>query len=92
MEMTLNTIEVRVLGCLAEKEMTTPEYYPLSLNALTNACNQKTNCDPVMTLEETGYILSKYPRTRHLTYSDWLAILLPLGIAAGLIALRLQGI
>jgi uncharacterized protein YceH (UPF0502 family) len=56
MEMTLNAIEVRVLGCLAEKEMTTPEYYPLSLNALTNACNQKTNREPVMTLDETDVV------------------------------------
>jgi uncharacterized protein YceH (UPF0502 family) len=56
MEMTLNAIEVRVLGCLAEKEMTTPEYYPLSLNALTNACNQKTNREPVMSLDETDIV------------------------------------
>lgn len=44
--------EVRVLGALVEKEITTPEYYPLSLNALINACNQKSNRDPVMTLDE----------------------------------------
>jgi uncharacterized protein YceH (UPF0502 family) len=56
MEMMLNAIEVRVLGCLAEKEMTTPEYYPLSLNALTNACNQKTNREPVMSLDETDIV------------------------------------
>jgi uncharacterized protein YceH (UPF0502 family) len=43
----LEAIEVRVLGALIEKEITTPEYYPLSLNALTNACNQKTNREPV---------------------------------------------
>jgi uncharacterized protein YceH (UPF0502 family) len=48
----LSEIEVRVLGALIEKETTTPEYYPLSLNALVNACNQKSNRDPVMTLEE----------------------------------------
>src|SRR5882757_1976054 len=48
----LTQIEVRVLGALVEKETTTPEYYPLSLNALVNACNQKSNRDPVMTLEE----------------------------------------
>lgn len=48
----LNEIEVRVLGALVEKETTTPDYYPLSLNALTNACNQKSNRDPVMTLDE----------------------------------------
>ncbi|HEY6301963.1 MAG TPA: DUF480 domain-containing protein [Terriglobales bacterium] len=44
--------EVRVLGSLIEKDITTPEYYPLSLNALVNACNQKTNRDPVMQLDE----------------------------------------
>jgi len=43
----LDAVEVRVLGALMEKEATTPEYYPLSLNALVNACNQKTNRDPV---------------------------------------------
>src|SRR6202008_1315699 len=48
----LSEIEVRVLGALVEKETTTPEYYPLSLNALVNACNQKSNRDPVMQLEE----------------------------------------
>ena len=47
---TLNEIETRVLGSLVEKELTTPEYYPLSLNALINACNQKSNRDPVMHL------------------------------------------
>jgi len=56
METTLNDIEVRVLGCLVEKEMTTPDYYPLTLNALTNACNQKSNRDPVLTLEETDVV------------------------------------
>ena len=48
----LNTLEVRILGCLIEKELTTPEQYPLTLNALTNACNQKSNRDPVMALED----------------------------------------
>lgn len=52
MELSINRVECRVLGCLVEKEMTTPEYYPLSLNALTNACNQKSNRDPVMALTE----------------------------------------
>lgn len=52
MDIILNGIEARVLGCLIEKELTTPEYYPLSLNALTNACNQKSNRDPLMALEE----------------------------------------
>ena len=48
----LSEIETRVLGSLVEKELTTPEYYPLSLNALVNACNQKSNRDPVMNLKE----------------------------------------
>jgi uncharacterized protein len=51
-ELHLNEIEVRVLGCLIEKDITTPDYYPLSLNALVNACNQKNNRDPVMALDE----------------------------------------
>ena len=48
----LDAVEVRVLGALIEKEATTPEYYPLSLNALLNACNQKSNREPVMELDE----------------------------------------
>jgi len=48
----LNDVEARVLGALLEKEITTPDYYPLSLNALVNACNQKSNRDPVMNLDE----------------------------------------
>ena len=48
----LDAVEARVLGCLIEKEITTPEYYPLTLNALINACNQKSNRDPVVTYEE----------------------------------------
>jgi uncharacterized protein YceH (UPF0502 family) len=48
----LSDVEARVLGCLVEKEITTPEYYPLSLNALVHACNQKSNRDPLMNLEE----------------------------------------
>jgi len=55
-EITLNDIEVRVLGSLIEKELTTPEYYPLSLNSLTNACNQKSNRDPVMALAEEDVV------------------------------------
>lgn len=53
MEFVLTPLEIRLLGCLAEKEVTTPENYPLSLNALTNACNQKTNRDPLLDLEES---------------------------------------
>jgi uncharacterized protein YceH (UPF0502 family) len=48
----LGPVEVRVLGCLIEKENTTPEYYPLTLNALVNACNQKSNRDPVVSYDE----------------------------------------
>ncbi len=50
----LTEMEARVLGALVEKELTTPEYYPLSLNALVNACNQKSNRDPVMSLDEAA--------------------------------------
>jgi uncharacterized protein len=52
MNYSLSEVEARVLGALVEKESTTPEYYPLSLNALVNACNQKSNRDPVMALDE----------------------------------------
>jgi uncharacterized protein YceH (UPF0502 family) len=48
----LDPVEVRVLGALIEKEATTPEYYPLSLNALVNACNQKSNRDPVVEYDQ----------------------------------------
>jgi uncharacterized protein len=52
MNILLNEVETRVLGALIEKDVTTPDYYPLSLNALINACNQKNNRDPVMNLDE----------------------------------------
>ena len=52
MNIVLNEMEARVLGALLEKEITTPDYYPLSLNSLVNACNQKSNRDPVMNLDE----------------------------------------
>lgn len=52
MNIVLNTTEVRVLGSLVEKDITTPDYYPLSLNALVNACNQKNNREPVTNLPE----------------------------------------
>src|SRR5256885_2827248 len=51
---TVTPTEARLLGSLVEKQLTTPEYYPLSLNALVNACNQKNNRDPVMTLDENS--------------------------------------
>ena len=52
MDILLNPAQARVLGSLVEKDITTPEYYPLSLNALVNACNQKSNREPVMSLSE----------------------------------------
>lgn len=53
MNIELTAHEARIIGCLMEKEVTTPEQYPLSLNALTNACNQKSNREPVLNLTET---------------------------------------
>jgi uncharacterized protein YceH (UPF0502 family) len=52
MEQMLSPLEARVIGCLIEKEVSTPDQYPLSLNALVNACNQKSNREPVMALGE----------------------------------------
>jgi uncharacterized protein len=52
MNMNLNLYETRVIGCLIEKAITTPDQYPLSLNALVNACNQKSNRDPILELKE----------------------------------------
>jgi uncharacterized protein YceH (UPF0502 family) len=54
MNIELSSTEARVVGCLIEKEITTPDQYPLSLNALTNACNQKTNREPVLELTEAA--------------------------------------
>jgi uncharacterized protein len=51
MSLLLDPVEVRVLGALLEKEITTPEYYPLTLNALVNACNQKSNREPVVSYD-----------------------------------------
>ncbi len=56
MNIVLNDIEVRILGCLIEKENTTPDYYPLTLNSLVNACNQKSNRNPVVSYEETSVV------------------------------------
>lgn len=53
MDTLLTPLEARVIGCLIEKEVTTPEQYPLSLNALINACNQKSNREPVLDLDES---------------------------------------
>lgn len=52
LDFELNAVEARVLGCLLEKEMATPEYYPLSLNGLVNACNQRSNREPVVSYDE----------------------------------------
>jgi uncharacterized protein YceH (UPF0502 family) len=52
----LNAVDVRVLGCLIEKDITTPDYYPLTLNALTNACNQTSNRDPVVAFGEKDVV------------------------------------
>jgi uncharacterized protein YceH (UPF0502 family) len=54
MNIEFSALEARVIGCLIEKEITTPDQYPLSLNALTNACNQKTNREPVLELAESA--------------------------------------
>ncbi|MEN8262214.1 MAG: YceH family protein [Nitrospirota bacterium] len=56
MDIVLSEIEVRILGCLIEKETTTPDYYPLTLNSLVNACNQKSNRNPVVSYEETSVV------------------------------------
>src|SRR3569833_2536569 len=53
LKIELTTLEARVIGCLIEKAITTPDQYPLSLNALVNACNQKSNRDPLMDLSES---------------------------------------
>ena len=60
----LDPVEVRVLGSLVEKEITTPEYYPLTLNALVNACNQKSNRDPVVAYDEET-VAEALDRLRH---------------------------
>ena len=56
MDSVLTATEIRVLGCLIEKEMTTPDYYPLTLNSLTSACNQKSNRHPMLSLDETDVV------------------------------------
>lgn len=54
MEIVLDAVEARILGCLIEKERTTPEYYPLTKNSLVTACNQKSNRNPEMSLTESA--------------------------------------
>lgn len=101
---TLNPHEARVLGALMEKESTTPEYYPLSLNALQAACNQKSNREPVMALEEDEVRLAlrnlqekglaavvhdgRVPKFRHQLQE---ALNLPRGQAALVCVLLLRG-
>lgn len=66
---TLNETEARVVGALVEKQLTTPEYYPLTLNALVSACNQKNNREPVMTLDaDTVSAAIENLRDRNLVY------------------------
>ena len=55
----LNALEVRVLGCLMEKQLLTPDVYPLTLNALQSATNQKTSREPVMALEQADSVLCR---------------------------------
>jgi uncharacterized protein len=64
MAFDLNPVEQRVLGALIEKEMATPDYYPMSLNALVNACNQKNNREPVMSLADSD-VLNAIEAMRH---------------------------
>ena len=56
MKYALDPAEARILGVLIEKQLSTPEYYPLTLNALVNACNQKSNRDPVLSLDEAAVV------------------------------------
>lgn len=71
---TLNEIEARVLGCLIEKDLTTPDYYPLTLNSLTAACNQKSNRSPVMSVQETDVVRAiDSLRIQHLVWEAHLA-------------------
>ncbi len=71
MDIILDAMEVRVLGSLMEKELATPEYYPLSLNALVNACNQKTNRSPVLSLDaETVASALQSLKRQHLVYQS----------------------
>ena len=73
MKLELTSLEARLLGCLVEKELATPEYYPLTLNALVAACNQKNNRDPVLQLAaadvEKGLGVLQYDKKLVGTYS-----------------------
>lgn len=70
MELRLNEVEVRVLGALIEKQLATPDYYPMSLNALTNACNQKSSRDPIVAYDEQTVMKALDTlREKHLVWS-----------------------
>ena len=56
----LNNMQLRIIGSLIEKEYTTPDYYPLTLNSLLNACNQKSNREPVLNLKESDSLCYVY--------------------------------
>src|SRR2546425_3819363 len=65
----LSEIETRILGSLVEKQLTTPEYYPLTLNALVNACNQKSNREPVVSYDDRSVTDAlEHLRDRNLVY------------------------
>lgn len=69
MEIELNAVELRILGVLIEKQMATPDYYPMTLNALTHACNQKNNREPVMRLDQAEVEQAlKSLRNQHLVW------------------------
>lgn len=65
MNYNLTSVEARVLGVLIEKQLATPEYYPLTLNALVNACNQKSNRDPVMNIDDANVVSALDSLRRH---------------------------
>ena len=79
MKIELTPPETRVIGCLIEKQITTPEQYPLSMNALTNACNQKSNREPVMELAEADVqaivdgLIRKFHVSEHSGYGSRVA-------------------
>ncbi|MDA3897078.1 MAG: YceH family protein [Desulfobacteraceae bacterium] len=69
MEFELNAVELRILGVLIEKQMATPDYYPMTLNALTNACNQKNNREPVMRVDQADVeVALKSLRNQHFVW------------------------
>ena len=74
MDLELSESEARVLGCLVEKALTTPEYYPLTLNSLTSACNQKSNRAPVMSIQKPEVVRAlDRLRSMHLVWETQVA-------------------